>query len=54
MQVDTVHFSAKGNDSISTSFINSDMNEGSQFSTTWGPVGFSRLHHPLNLMVCPA
>ena len=51
MQTDPVHFSAKRNDDDNASIISVDVREDSGYTTAWGPVGFSRLHHPVYLMV---
>ena len=49
---DAVHFeSQRSNDEDNASIISVDMRKDPGYSTTWGPIGFSRLHHPIHLMV---
>ncbi|KAL5486880.1 hypothetical protein EMCRGX_G019417 [Ephydatia muelleri] len=48
---DAVNFkSQRSNDEDNASIISVDMMKDPGYSTTWGPIGFSRLHHPIHLM----
>ncbi|KAL5457261.1 hypothetical protein EMCRGX_G034508 [Ephydatia muelleri] len=48
---DAVHFeSQRSNEEDNASIISVDIRKDPGYSTTWGPIGFSRLHHPIHLM----
>ena len=48
---ETIQDLEKTNDDDNASVISVDITEGTGYSTTWGPVGFSRIHHAFAIMV---
>ena len=51
MQDESTQDLEKTNDDDNGSVISVDITEGTGYSTTWGPVGFSRIHHAFAIMV---
>ena len=52
MQLEAIEdLDLKANDDDNASVISVDISEGTGYSTTWGPMGFSRAHHAFAIMV---
>ena len=51
LEIGTIQGLEKSNDDDNASVISVDINEGTGYSTTWGPVGFSRAQHAFAIMV---